>query len=113
MYHHNSFKAHQRVLWLKAAEVLFMTILISVSRFIVKSLEKVVLLVKKEQKFVEYFTITRFKPHLPVLGLKAGQVLFLCILISLFAFQCQQSHESATFGQKRQKVCELSHHNSF
>ena len=30
--------------------------------FSVKNLKKVVVLVKKDQKFVEYFTIVRFKP---------------------------------------------------
>ena len=62
MYHHNSFKAHLRVLGLKAAQVFFFTILFSFLFFSVKNPKKVVHLVKKDQKFVEYFTITRFKP---------------------------------------------------
>ena len=62
MYHHNSFKAHLRVLGLKAAQVFFFTILISFLFFSVKNHKSVVHLVKKDQKFVEYFTITRLKP---------------------------------------------------
>ena len=52
MSHHNPFEVHFRVLGLKAAQALFLTILISFLSFSVKILKKVVLLVKKDQKFV-------------------------------------------------------------
>ena len=61
MSHHNPFEVHLRLLGLKAAQVLFLTILISFLRFTVKILEKVVLLVKKDQKFAKCLTITRLK----------------------------------------------------
>ena len=68
---------------------------------------------KKRPEVCRLFHHNSFSANLRVLGLKTTQVFFLIDFNIVFVFQCQESQESGTLGQKRPEVCRLFHHNSF
>ena len=111
IFNHNSFSANLRVLGIKT-QVFFLINFILVFVFQCQESQERGTFSQKRQNVCRIFHHNSFSAHLRVLKLKTTQV-FLKIFNLVFVFQCQESQESGTFGQKRLKVCRLFHHNSF
>ena len=101
-----------RVLGLKAAQVLFLTILIWFLHLSVKILKKVALLVKKTKSLSDVTPSLVLSPF-ACFRVKSGTSFVFDHVNLVFAFLCQESQESGTFRKKRPKVCLMSHHDSF
>ena len=86
IFHHNTFSALLRVLGLKAAQVLFFTMLISFFVFYSQEFQETGTFGQQRPKVCRIFHHNSFSAHLLVLGLKAHKFFFLTILISFFVF---------------------------